>query len=111
MIFEREVWLAGRAEKDLDGALECMWVAEAITGSLREEEPKGRRTYSLTPSAQELDRELLCATSDPGSEAVPQLQQEIAETMARKEWLLGQVQRMEKAGPSEPPPQRRREVS
>jgi hypothetical protein len=60
---------------------------------------------------QELDRKLLSATSDPGSEAIPQLQQEIAETMARKEWLLGQVQRMEKAGPSEPPPQRRREVS
>jgi hypothetical protein len=60
---------------------------------------------------QELDRKLLYATSDPGSEAIPQLQQEIAETTARKEWLLGQVQRMEKAGPSEPPPQRRREVS
>jgi hypothetical protein len=47
---------------------------------------------------QELDRKLLNATSDPGSEAVPQLQQEIAEAMARKEWLLGQIQRMEKAG-------------
>jgi predicted translin family RNA/ssDNA-binding protein len=46
----------------------------------------------------ELERKLLHATSDPGSEAVPQLQQEIAEAMARKEWLLGQIQRMEKAG-------------
>jgi hypothetical protein len=60
---------------------------------------------------QELDRKLLCATSDPVSEAVPQLHQEIAEAMARKEWLLGQIQRMDKAGSSEPPPQRRREVS
>jgi hypothetical protein len=47
---------------------------------------------------QELDRKLLCAASDPGSEAVPQLQQEIAQAMARKEWLLGQIQRMDKAG-------------
>lgn len=47
---------------------------------------------------QELDRKLLHATSDLGSESIPQLQQEIAEAMARKEWLLGQIQRMEKAG-------------
>jgi hypothetical protein len=47
---------------------------------------------------QELDRKLLRAASDPGSEAVPQLHQEIAEAMARKEWLLGQVQHMRKAG-------------
>jgi hypothetical protein len=47
---------------------------------------------------QELDRKLLRATSDPGSEAVAQLRQEIAEAMARKEWLLGQIQHMQKAG-------------
>jgi hypothetical protein len=44
-----------------------------------------------------LDEKLQQAMSDPGSEAVPQLHQEIADAMVRKEWLLRQVQRMEKA--------------
>jgi hypothetical protein len=44
-----------------------------------------------------LDEKLQQAMSDPGSEAVPQLHQEIADTMARKEWLLGQIPHMEKA--------------
>jgi hypothetical protein len=47
---------------------------------------------------QELDEKLRCAMSDPGSEAVLQLHQEITEAMSRKEWLFSQIQRMEKAG-------------
>jgi hypothetical protein len=33
------------AEKDLDGALECMWVAEAITVLLEEEPKEGERIH------------------------------------------------------------------
>jgi hypothetical protein len=55
-----------------------------------------------------LDEKLQQAMSDPGSEAIPQLQQEISEAMARKEWLFDQIQRMEKAGALEPTPRRRR---
>jgi chemotaxis regulatin CheY-phosphate phosphatase CheZ len=48
---------------------------------------------------RELDRMLRHALRDhPASRAAPLLQQEIADAMARKEWLLGQIQRMEKAG-------------
>jgi hypothetical protein len=45
-----------------------------------------------------LDEKLQQAMSDPGSEAISQLHQEIAEATTRKEWLLDQIQRMEKAG-------------
>jgi hypothetical protein len=48
---------------------------------------------------RELDRMLRRALRDhPASRAAPLLQQEIADAMARKEWLLDQIQRMEKAG-------------
>jgi hypothetical protein len=33
-----------------------------------------------------------------GSDAVPHLQQQIAEAATRKEWLFGQIYRMRKAG-------------
>jgi hypothetical protein len=45
---------------------------------------------------QELEDKLQCAMSDPGSESIPQLHQEIVEARGRKEWLVGQVQRLEK---------------
>ena len=47
---------------------------------------------------RELDRMLHRALRDhPASRAAPLLQQEIEEALARKDWLLGQIQRMEKA--------------
>jgi predicted translin family RNA/ssDNA-binding protein len=62
---------------------------------------------------QELEEKLQCAMSDPGSEAVPQLHQEIAEATARKEWLFDQIRRMEKAGsyPGSAAPRARRKGS
>jgi hypothetical protein len=47
---------------------------------------------------RELDDKLQSAMSDPGSESIPQLHLEIAEAMGRKQWLIGQIQRLEKAG-------------
>jgi hypothetical protein len=48
---------------------------------------------------RELDGMLRHALRDhPASRAAPLLQQEIADAMARKEWLFDQIQRMEKAG-------------
>jgi cytochrome c551/c552 len=52
----------------------------------------------VTEQIRELEQKLRQATSGPASEAIPQLQQEIAEATARKEWLLGQIQRMQRAG-------------
>jgi hypothetical protein len=46
---------------------------------------------------RELDAMLHRAIRNPASRAVPLLQQEIADAMARKEWLFDQIQRMEKA--------------
>jgi hypothetical protein len=45
-----------------------------------------------------LNEKLQQAMSDPGSEAIPQLQQEISEALARKRWLLEQIEPMQKAG-------------
>jgi chemotaxis regulatin CheY-phosphate phosphatase CheZ len=48
---------------------------------------------------RELERILRNALRDhPASRAAPLLQQEIADAMARKDWLFEQIQRMEKAG-------------
>jgi hypothetical protein len=48
---------------------------------------------------RELDGMLRHALRDhPASRAAPLLQQEIADAMARKDWLLDQIQSMEKAG-------------
>jgi predicted translin family RNA/ssDNA-binding protein len=52
----------------------------------------------VTEQIRELEQKLRQATSGTASEAIPQLQQEIAEATARKEWLLDQIQRMRKAG-------------
>jgi hypothetical protein len=47
---------------------------------------------------RELERMLRRALRDhPASRAAPLLQQEIADELARKEWLLDQIQRMKKA--------------
>jgi hypothetical protein len=46
---------------------------------------------------RELDGMLRHAVRDPASKAVPPLQQEIAEALARKGWLFEQIQRMERA--------------
>jgi hypothetical protein len=45
-----------------------------------------------------LDEQLQHAMSDPGSWAVPRLQQEISESLARKRWLLEQIEPMQRAG-------------
>jgi predicted nucleic acid-binding Zn-ribbon protein len=47
---------------------------------------------------RDLNEDLQHAMSDPGSEAVPQLQQEIFEAMARREWLRGQLQQIQQSG-------------
>jgi hypothetical protein len=61
---------------------------------------------------KQLDKKLRSAIRDPTSKALPLLQREISDAMARKEWLFDQIQRMEKAGSLEPPPSRReREAS
>jgi hypothetical protein len=60
----------------------------------------------------ELLRELDAKLRLVPSWALPQLQQEIAEAMARKGWLFEQILRMEKAGALKPtPPRRKREVN
>jgi hypothetical protein len=60
----------------------------------------------------ELLRELDATLRLVPSSAVPQLQQEIAEAMARKGWLFEQIPRMEKAGALNPtPPKQEREIS
>jgi predicted nucleic acid-binding Zn-ribbon protein len=43
---------------------------------------------------RDLEEDLQRAMSDPGSESVPQLQQEISEATARREWLLEQLQQI-----------------
>jgi phage shock protein A len=54
---------------------------------------------NVTEQIRELEQKLRQATtSGPASEAIAPLQQEIAEATARKEWLLGQIQRMQRAG-------------
>jgi hypothetical protein len=45
-----------------------------------------------------LDEQVRHAMSNPTSQAVPQLQQEISDAMARKQWLFEQIQRLQKAG-------------
>jgi predicted translin family RNA/ssDNA-binding protein len=55
-----------------------------------------------------LDEKLQQAMSDPGSEAIPQLQQEISEAMARKRWLLEQIEPMQKAGALDSPQRQRK---
>jgi hypothetical protein len=52
----------------------------------------------LNDRLRELDEKVRQAMNGPASEAIPQLQQEIAEATARKQWLLAQIQRMQKAG-------------
>jgi hypothetical protein len=47
---------------------------------------------------RDLEEDLQRAMSDPGSESVPQLQQEISEATARKEWLLEQLQQIRQSG-------------
>jgi hypothetical protein len=42
--------------------------------------------------------EILQHAKNTGSDAVPQLQHQISEAAARKEWLFGQIHRMRKAG-------------
>jgi hypothetical protein len=52
----------------------------------------------ITERLRMLEDKLRQAMTGPASAAIPQLQQEIAQATARKEWLLDQVQRMQKAG-------------
>jgi hypothetical protein len=47
---------------------------------------------------RDLEEDLQRAMSDPGSESVPQLQQELYEATARKEWLLAQLQQIQQSG-------------
>jgi predicted nucleic acid-binding Zn-ribbon protein len=47
---------------------------------------------------RDLNEDLRHAMSDPGSEAVPQLQQEISEATARREWLREQLQQIQQSG-------------
>jgi hypothetical protein len=52
----------------------------------------------LNDRLRELDEKIRQAMKGPAWEAIPQLQQEIAEATARKQWLLAQIQRIQKAG-------------
>jgi predicted translin family RNA/ssDNA-binding protein len=52
----------------------------------------------VTEQLRMLEEKLRQAITGPASTAIPQLQQEIAEAMARKEWLFDQIQRVERAG-------------
>jgi hypothetical protein len=52
----------------------------------------------VTELLKQLDKKLHHAISDPTSKAVPLLQREISDVMARKEWLFDHIQRMQKAG-------------
>jgi hypothetical protein len=45
-----------------------------------------------------LDENLQHAMSDPGSEATPQLEREMLQAMARREWLLEQLLQMQQSG-------------
>jgi hypothetical protein len=52
----------------------------------------------LNDRLRELDEKVHQAMNGPASEAIPQLQQAIAEATARKQWLLAQIQRIQRAG-------------
>src|SRR5262245_2587215 len=45
-----------------------------------------------------LDENLQHAMSDPGSEATPQMQREMLQAIARREWLLEQFSLMQQSG-------------
>jgi hypothetical protein len=46
---------------------------------------------------RELDTMLHRAVRNPASQAVPLLQQQIADAIGHKEWLLGQIRRIQRA--------------
>jgi hypothetical protein len=51
----------------------------------------------VTSRLRDLEEDLQHAINDPGSAAVPQLQQEISEAMARREWLREQLQQIQQS--------------
>ncbi|HET6220790.1 MAG TPA: hypothetical protein VFE11_01440 [Dongiaceae bacterium] len=51
----------------------------------------------VTSRLRDLEADLQRAINGPGSAAVPQLQQEISEAMARREWLREQLQQIQQS--------------